>query len=61
MKVPYTNFKTREGDADEVGGCTFIGGEWKDKDTAEIFEKKKVVVFETKCRIKVKKYIAQKT
>ena len=45
MKVPYTNFKTREGDADEVGGCTFIGGEWKDKDTAEIFENKKVVVF----------------
>ena len=45
MKVPYTNFKTRTGDTDEVGGCTFIGGEWKDIDTAEIFDNKKVVVF----------------
>ena len=45
MKVPYTNFKTRTGDTDEVGGCTFIGGEWKDVDTTEIFDNKKVVVF----------------
>ena len=45
MKVPYTNFKTREGDTDEVGGCTFIGGEWKDVDTTAIFDNKKVVVF----------------
>ena len=45
MKVPYTNFKTRTGDTDEVGGCTFIGGEWKDVDTVEIFDNKKVVVF----------------
>ena len=45
MKVPYTNFKTREGDTDEVGGCTFIGGTWKDVDTTEIFDNKKVVVF----------------
>ena len=45
MKVPYTNFKTREGDTDEVGGCTFIGGTWKDVDTSEIFDNKKVVVF----------------
>tara|TARA_Y100001938_G_scaffold150893_1_gene244196 strand:- start:4311 stop:4850 length:540 start_codon:yes stop_codon:yes gene_type:complete len=45
MKIPYTNFKTRIGDTDAVGGCTFIGGEWKDKDTAEIFNEKKVVVF----------------
>ena len=28
MRVPYTNFKTRIGDNDAVGGCTFIGGEW---------------------------------
>ena len=41
MKVPYANFKTREGDTDEVGGCTFIGGSWKDVDTAEIFDNKK--------------------
>ena len=45
MRVPYTNFKTRIGDTNEVGGCTFIGGEWKDVDTAEIFDNKKVVVF----------------
>ena len=45
MRVPYTNFKTRIGDTNEVGGCTFIGGEWKDVDTVEIFDGKKVVVF----------------
>ena len=45
MKVPYTNFKTRIGDTDAVGGCTFIGGEWKDIDTEELFANKKVVVF----------------
>tara|TARA_B100000674_G_C37794774_1_gene893512 strand:- start:43 stop:576 length:534 start_codon:yes stop_codon:yes gene_type:complete len=45
MKVPYVNFKTREGDTDEVGGCTFIGGSWKDVDTKQIFDNKKVVVF----------------
>ena len=45
MKIPNVTFKTRTGDTDEVGGCTFIGGEWKDLTTAEIFENKKVVVF----------------
>ena len=45
MRVPYTNFKTRIGDTDAVGGCTFIGGEWKEIDTTEIFDNKKVVVF----------------
>ena len=45
MRVPYTIFKTRTGDTNEVGGCTFIGGEWKDVDTTEIFDDKKVVVF----------------
>ena len=45
MRVPYTNFKTRTGDDNAVGGCAFIGGEWKDVDTAEIFNDKKVVVF----------------
>jgi peroxiredoxin len=33
MRVPYTNFKTREGD------------EWREVDTVDIFENKKVVVF----------------
>ena len=45
MRVPYTNFKTRTGDDNAVGGCAFIGGEWKDVDTTEIFDNKKVVVF----------------
>ena len=45
MKVPYTNFKTRTGDDTAIGGCGFIGGEWKDKDTVEIFDNKKIVLF----------------
>ena len=45
MKIPYTNFKTRINDNEAVGGCTFIGGEWTDIDTTEIFDNKKVVVF----------------
>ncbi len=45
MRIPYVNFKTREGDTDEVGGCTFIGGTWKDVDTEAIFKDKKIVVF----------------
>ena len=46
MRVPYTNFKTRIGDTNEVGGCTFIGGEWKDVDTTDIFDDKKIVVLD---------------
>tara|TARA_Y100000592_G_scaffold52027_1_gene82272 strand:- start:520 stop:1053 length:534 start_codon:yes stop_codon:yes gene_type:complete len=45
MRVPYTNFKTREGDDTAIGGCGFIGGKWKDINTDEIFSNKKVVVF----------------
>tara|TARA_B100000214_G_scaffold225250_1_gene163940 strand:- start:1237 stop:1773 length:537 start_codon:yes stop_codon:yes gene_type:complete len=45
MKIPYVNFKTRQGDTNAVGGCTFIGGDWKEVDTTEIFDNKKVVVF----------------
>ena len=45
MKVPYTNFKMREGDTDAKGGCTFIGGSWVDLTTDEIFKDKKVVIF----------------
>ena len=45
MKVPYTNFKIRSGDDEVIGGCGFIGGEWKEQDTTEIFDNKKVVVF----------------
>ncbi len=45
MRVPYTNFKTRIGDTDDVGGCTVIGGEWKEVQTTEIFDNKKLVAF----------------
>ena len=38
-------FKFRVGDSDEKGGCTFIGGEWKDVSTDELFKGKKVVLF----------------
>ena len=38
-------FKFRVGDTDEKGGCTFIGGEWKDVSTKELFGDKKVVIF----------------
>ena len=38
-------FKFRIGDTDEKGGCTFLGGEWKDVSTKELFGDKKVVIF----------------
>ena len=38
-------FKFRVGDSDEKGGCTFIGGEWKDVTTDELFKGKKIVLF----------------
>ena len=38
-------FKFRVGDSDEKGGCTFIGGSWKDVTTKELFANKKVVLF----------------
>ena len=45
MDIPYTNFKTRIGDDTAIGGCGFIGGEWKEIDTPMIFDSKKIVVF----------------
>jgi len=45
MRIPYTNFKTRTGDDNAIGGCAFIGGEWKDMDTVEMFDSKKIVLF----------------
>ena len=42
-------FKFRIGDTDEKGGCTFIGGEWKDLSTKELFGNKKVVIFSLPC------------
>jgi peroxiredoxin len=44
MRIPYTNFKTRTGDDNAIGGCAFIGGEWKDVDTVEMFDNKKIVI-----------------
>ena len=38
-------FKYRIGDSDEKGGCTFIGGEWVDIDTNQLFKGKKVIMF----------------
>ena len=45
QRIPYVTFKTRTGDDHVVGGCTFIGGEWKEVDTQEIFAGRRVVVF----------------
>ena len=45
QRVPYVQFKTRINDDTAIGGCTFIGGEWKEVDTQEIFAGKRVVVF----------------
>ena len=38
-------FKFRVGDSDEKGGCTFIGGSWKDVTTNDLFGNKKIVLF----------------
>ena len=44
-KIKPHTFKFREGDSDEKGGCTFIGGTWKDVTTDELFAGKRVVLF----------------
>ena len=38
-------FKFREGDSDEKGGCTFIGGDWVDKTTDQLFKNKRIIMF----------------
>ena len=38
-------FKFREGDTDEKGGCTFIGGSWKNVTTKDLFANKKIILF----------------
>ena len=45
MKIKNHTFKFRVGDSEEKGGCTFIGGEWKDVSTNELFKGKKIVMF----------------
>jgi peroxiredoxin len=44
-KLINHTFKFREGDTDEKGGCTFIGGTWKDITTDDLFKDRKVVLF----------------
>lgn len=46
-RIPEVTFKCREGDNQQLadGGCGFIGGEWKDVTTKDIFKDKRVVVF----------------
>ena len=43
--VDYHTFKFRVGDSEERGGCTFVGGEWKDVTSRELFSGKKIVMF----------------
>ena len=38
-------FKFRVGDSEEAGGCTLIGGEWKDVTTNDLFKNKRIVMF----------------
>ena len=45
MNIKQHTFKFREGDSDEKGGCTFIGGTWKDVTTDNLFKGKRVVMF----------------
>ena len=46
VKTIYNNiFKVRVNDDDEKGGCTFVGGSWKDISTNDLFENKKIVLF----------------
>ena len=43
-KIINHTFKFRVGDTDEKGGCTFIGGTWKDVTTNDLFKDKKVLL-----------------
>ena len=45
MNIKQHTFKFREGDSDEKGGCTFIGGTWKNVTTEELFKGKRIVMF----------------
>ena len=45
MNIKKHTFKFREGDSDAKGGCTLIGGTWKDVTTDELFKGKRIVMF----------------
>ena len=44
LGIPTVTFKTRTGDDQAVGGCTFIGGEWQDTSSDDLFKGKKIVL-----------------
>ena len=46
-QIPEVTFKCRVGDEQQIAedGCGFIGGEWKDISTADIFKGKKIGIF----------------
>ena len=44
-KIKDHTFKFRIGDSDEKGGCTYIGGEWVDMTTDQLFKNKKIIMF----------------
>ena len=45
IMLPKIEFKIREGDIGEDGGCTFENGKWVTKTTDDLFKGKKVVLF----------------
>ena len=45
MNLKKHIFKFREGDSEVKGGCTLIGGTWKDVTTDDLFKGKRVVMF----------------
>ena len=45
IMLPKIEFKIREGDIGEDGGCTFTNGKWVTKTTDDLFKGKKVVLF----------------
>ena len=45
MNIPEVTFKTRIGDNHNLGGGCSIGGKWKDINTNDLFNNKKIVLF----------------
>jgi len=53
VKTIYNNiFKVRVNDDDEKGGCTFVGGAWKDVSTDDLF-KDELFKFQTEIGVDV--------
>ena len=49
MNIKKHTFKFVEGDGEEKGGCTFIGGTWKDVTTYDLFKGKRIVLVSLPC------------